>query len=179
MAPFDRSNTTFYWSAIVNIGLSGTVFELFDVEWYRDLEIWVRGHSRSFKMVPFESFGAVFYSPSTVTVALSCKSSEIKRDIGWKSWFFYTIFVFDALVRGVPVGILPSCLVRKNWNGGATRRWKKLWEYVYSFRHNTGVWRTDGRTDRRTDILPRHSPRYAYASRGKNRFSGIWFLLLS
>jgi len=27
----------------------------------------------------------------------------------------------------------------------------------------------DGRTDGRTDILPRHSPRYAYASRGKNR----------
>ena len=32
MAPFDRSHTTFYWSAIVNIALSGTVFELFDVE---------------------------------------------------------------------------------------------------------------------------------------------------
>jgi len=32
MAPFDRSYTTFYWSAIVNIALSGTVFELFDVE---------------------------------------------------------------------------------------------------------------------------------------------------
>ena len=28
----------------------------------------------------------------------------------------------------------------------------------------------DGQTDRRTDILPRHSPRYAYASRG-NFFS--------
>ena len=26
MAQFDRSNTTFYWSAIVNIALSGTVF---------------------------------------------------------------------------------------------------------------------------------------------------------
>jgi len=26
---------------------------------------------------------------------------------------------------------------------------------------------TDGRTDR--DILPQHSPRYAYASRGKNQ----------
>jgi len=26
----------------------------------------------------------------------------------------------------------------------------------------------DGQTDRQTDILPRHSPRYAYASRGKN-----------
>jgi len=31
MAPFDRSYTTFYWSAIVNIAI-GTVFELFDVE---------------------------------------------------------------------------------------------------------------------------------------------------
>jgi len=32
MAPFDRPSTTFYWSAIVNIVLSATVFELFDVE---------------------------------------------------------------------------------------------------------------------------------------------------
>jgi len=40
MAPFDRPCTTFYWSAIVNIALIGTVFELFDVE-YHDLEIWV------------------------------------------------------------------------------------------------------------------------------------------
>ena len=29
MAPF---YATFYWSAIVNMALSGTVFELFDVE---------------------------------------------------------------------------------------------------------------------------------------------------
>ena len=28
MAPFDRPYTTFYWSAIVNIALSCTVFEL-------------------------------------------------------------------------------------------------------------------------------------------------------
>jgi len=60
MAPFDRSYTTFYWSTIVNIALCYTVFlKLFDVEKYRDLEIWVRGHSRSFKLVPFESLGAV------------------------------------------------------------------------------------------------------------------------
>ena len=32
MAPFDRSRTTFYWSATVNTALSCTVFELFDVE---------------------------------------------------------------------------------------------------------------------------------------------------
>jgi len=32
MAPFDRQHATFYWSAIVNILLSYTIFELFDVE---------------------------------------------------------------------------------------------------------------------------------------------------
>jgi len=32
MAPFDTLYTTFYWSAIVNIAYSCTVFELFDVE---------------------------------------------------------------------------------------------------------------------------------------------------
>jgi len=33
MAPFDKPyNVTFYWSAIVSIALSPTIFELFDVE---------------------------------------------------------------------------------------------------------------------------------------------------
>jgi len=31
-APFDRPYATFYWSAIVNIALSCTIFELFDIE---------------------------------------------------------------------------------------------------------------------------------------------------
>ena len=34
----------------IYIALSGTVFELLDVEKCRNLEIWVKGHSRSFKM---------------------------------------------------------------------------------------------------------------------------------
>ena len=33
--------------------------ELLDVEYYHDLEMLVRGHSRSLKVVPFESFGTV------------------------------------------------------------------------------------------------------------------------
>jgi len=32
MAPFDRAHATFYWSAIVNIALSCTIFEFFDGE---------------------------------------------------------------------------------------------------------------------------------------------------
>jgi len=32
MALFARPYTTFYWSAIVSIALSGTIFELFDIE---------------------------------------------------------------------------------------------------------------------------------------------------
>jgi len=31
MVPFDRPYTTFYWSAIVNVALSCTIFEFFDV----------------------------------------------------------------------------------------------------------------------------------------------------
>jgi len=33
MAPFDRSYTTFYWSAIVSIALRCTISKLYDVEW--------------------------------------------------------------------------------------------------------------------------------------------------
>jgi len=102
MALFDRPYTTFYWSAIVNIALSGTVFELYDIEWYHDLEIWDRGHSWSFKLVPFESSGAVSYSPSIVTMALSCIVCETKRDIGLKWWFLNIPFTFDAPLRGSP-----------------------------------------------------------------------------
>jgi len=32
MVPFDRPYATFYWSAIVNIASSCTIYELFDVE---------------------------------------------------------------------------------------------------------------------------------------------------
>ena len=77
MAPFDRQYATFYWSAIVNIALSCTIFDLFDVEYYRNLEIWVRGDSRLLKLVPFKSLGAVSYSPSIVTMAVSVAVCEI------------------------------------------------------------------------------------------------------
>jgi len=39
--------------------------------------MWVRGHSKSLKVVPFESFGAVSYSLSIVTMAVSIAILEI------------------------------------------------------------------------------------------------------
>ena len=46
--------------------------------------MWVRGHSRSLKLVPFESLGAVSYSHSMVTVAVSVAVCEI---FSIKEWF--------------------------------------------------------------------------------------------
>jgi len=39
MTPFDRSWTISYQLSIARIALSCTIFEIFDVEEYRDLEI--------------------------------------------------------------------------------------------------------------------------------------------
>jgi len=39
--------------------------------------MWVRGHSRSLKVIPFESLDTVSYSPSIVTIDVSLAISEI------------------------------------------------------------------------------------------------------
>jgi len=54
-----------------------TISRVIDVEYYRDLEMWVRGHSRSLKVVPFKRLGTVSYSLSIVTMAVSLAISEI------------------------------------------------------------------------------------------------------
>ena len=73
--------------------------QLFDVEYYRDLEIWIRGHSRSFILVPFDSLGTVSYSHSVVTMALS--RIMYKELLVQKPWNFYT-HPYLALRRGWP-----------------------------------------------------------------------------
>jgi len=46
--------------------------------------MWVRGHSRSLNLVPFKSLGAVSYSPSTVTMAVSVAVCEIFSTKEWR-----------------------------------------------------------------------------------------------
>jgi len=58
--------------------------KLLDDEYYSDLEMWVRDHSRSFKLMPFESLGTVSYSPSIVTLAVSVALCEIFSVKEWR-----------------------------------------------------------------------------------------------
>jgi len=46
--------------------------------------MWVSGHSRSLKSVPFERLGAVSYSPSIVTMAVSVTVCEIFSVKEWR-----------------------------------------------------------------------------------------------
>ena len=53
MSPSDRTGMTSYCRSIVTMALSLVVSEIFDVEKCHDLDIGVKGHSRSLKVVPF------------------------------------------------------------------------------------------------------------------------------
>ena len=57
----DRAHMTSCGRSIVTMALSRVVSNIFNVEKYRELEIGVRGHSRSEKVVPFGRSCMVFY----------------------------------------------------------------------------------------------------------------------
>ena len=97
MAPYDRSPTTFYWSAIVSIAVCCTIFKLFD-----------------------ESLGAVSYTPSIATMAVSCIKSEIKRDNSRKSWFLprdgmQARSMLSCTAVSVHPSVWPSVRLTRSW----------------------------------------------------------------
>jgi len=51
----------FHILGIVTLSLTGAVFMIFDFTKYRELEIRVRGHSRSLKVAPFHRLCMVSY----------------------------------------------------------------------------------------------------------------------
>jgi len=143
MVPFESQGMVSYSSSIATMA----VCEIFSVKELRDLESWDRGRSRSLGMAPLESLGTVSYSPFIVAVALTCIISETKRDIGWKSRFFHTPLHSTHPLAGSPSEYCHTVWYRKTRMEMLPDD-KKNWGYVQRCRQNTGVWRTDGRTDR-------------------------------
>ena len=99
---------------------SCTVSELFDVEEYRYLEIWVRGHWRLLEVTPFDRSHTSFYSSSVITTVISCIVSEIQwytvqnRDFSYPSstqhpsgenveniFAFFHIFILSCMSMNV------------------------------------------------------------------------------
>ena len=92
----------------------------------RDLDIWVISHWRSFKLVPFESLGAVSYLPSIVTMSLFSIISEIKRDIGRKSWFCHPSLHSTPPLGGSPLDCCHPVWCRTIRMVGLPDGWKTL-----------------------------------------------------
>jgi len=57
--------------------------------------MWVRGYSRSLKVVSFESFGSVSYSPSMVTMDVSVAILEIFSVKEWPNLEIYVWVLQD------------------------------------------------------------------------------------
>ena len=87
-----------------------------------DLKMWVRGHSRSLKIVPFESLGTVFYSPSIVTMAVSLAISEI---FSFKEWPDREIWVW---------GCSRSLKMHWKWRGSVDHVWHSISPPLYHLR---------------------------------------------
>ena len=78
VTPLSRACVSPYKYFIATMALSRTVSEIFSIRYWHDLKIWVRGHSRSLKMVPFHRSHTSSYSSSVVTMAISCIILEIR-----------------------------------------------------------------------------------------------------
>ena len=86
ISPCDRAFMTSYWRSIVTMALSRVVSEMFNVEKCRDLEIGVKGHSRSSE--PIDPPLLTSYQSSIVTMGLSRTGSEINGDFSRESPIF-------------------------------------------------------------------------------------------
>jgi len=60
--------------------------------------MWLRGYSRSLKLVPFKSLGDVSYSPSIVTIAVSVAVCEIFSVKEWCEQYLVSFARYSDLL---------------------------------------------------------------------------------
>ena len=145
MAPFDRPYATFYWSAIVNIALSATVF-LVIWRWMISWP-WNMG-CRSFKGIQnctIRKLGCRFL------FAFHSNYGSILHYLRDKARYWSKILIFHTPLHSTPpLGESPSEYCHPVWCGSWNTKMvglpdgEKIWGYVQPFRLDTGVWRTDG-----------------------------------
>ena len=75
MVPFESLGTVSYSPSTMAVSVA--VCEIFSVKEWCELENWVRVRSRSLKLAPFDRSRTSSYSPSIVTMAISCIVCEI------------------------------------------------------------------------------------------------------
>jgi len=77
MVPFESLGTVSYSPAIATIAISLAVSETFSINYWHDLEIRVRGGSRSLKVEQFDRPYMTYYWSAIVRIALSCTIFEL------------------------------------------------------------------------------------------------------
>jgi len=80
------------WTDHTRLTISLVIWTLNIIVTLKKVEMWVKGHSRSLKVVPFESLGTVSYSLSIVTMAVSVTILEI---FSVKEWPDLEIWVWS------------------------------------------------------------------------------------
>jgi len=90
VVPLESLGMVFFSPSIVTIAVSLAISQIFSIKEWQDLEIWVWGRSRSFKMARFDRTCTTFYWSAIVTIALSCTIVEF----------------FDVVYRDLEIGVI-------------------------------------------------------------------------
>jgi len=72
MTLLSRACVSPYWYLIETMSVCRTVYEIFSIKEWRNLETGGRGRSRSLKMVPFDRSYTTFYLSAIVSIAVCC-----------------------------------------------------------------------------------------------------------
>jgi len=77
MTLLSRACVSPYWYFIETVSVCCTVYEIFSIKEWRNLETKGRGRSRLLKMAPFDRSHTTFYWSAIVNIALSCTVFEL------------------------------------------------------------------------------------------------------